>query len=147
MRRFLVAILVLLYSASAIGVPLHFHYCRGELKHVTLLVKMECHVPESGMAGHACCQKEYTQCGNALQSFNTCCNDATRWLQDHAPAVCPKDHAGDIQTKSGTDDIAVEHRIAPVPQITISDLLLRTESDTGDKAPRYLRFCALIYYG
>ena len=41
-KQLFVLSLVMIYSISAVGVPLHYHYCKGDLEHITLLVQKEC---------------------------------------------------------------------------------------------------------
>jgi hypothetical protein len=142
-RKSAVVILILLYSASAIGVPLHFHYCRGELKHITFFVKMECHEPGADQAVHACCQgmKAETCSGHTL---NNCCDDATQWIQDNLPAICAKN----------TED---QTNIAQVAVIRLDQTFESKAVYTAGKPsedvknnigiPLYVLQCALIYYG
>jgi len=141
-RKSVVAILILLYSASAIGMPLHFHYCRGELKHVTLFLKMECHEVTSEQISPNCCKKAQTLCESG-PSWNNCCDDDTRWIQDNLPAICSK----------SPDPVIIAPATSTLPNLSISDELALAPFNTGLcefiplETPRYLAHCALIFYG
>jgi hypothetical protein len=124
------------------GVPLHFHYCRGELKHVTFLVKMYCHMPENADAPTGCCKKKTQQCavGVVLQD---CCDDATQWLQENLPAVCIKSNVSDLQ---GCDPAFVTGM--SFGQLTVDNAIaVSTFEAIPPDTPLYLLQCALIYYG
>lgn len=141
-RKFVVSVLVLLYSASAIGLPLHFHYCGGELKHVTLFVKMSCHEPEQEQDPHACCKNKAAQCHAGL-TMNSCCDDATEWIQDNVPAVQAR--ALDLVLYPISYAVAI-----PVLNSLHSEMEPGVYSDDADPPPGlpfYLLACALIYYG
>lgn len=140
-RKSLVAALMLLYSASAIGVPLHFHYCQGELKHVSFLLKMECHDIGSESTGHACCQKAQLHCGSG-HTLNSCCDDATQWLQEDISALCAKselDLSGDWSTPTCPCSL---QNICTDSGVSISN----GSSESGSN-PLYLIQCAFIFYG
>jgi hypothetical protein len=140
-RRSLVSALILLYSLATIGMPLHFHYCRGELKHVTLLVKLECHVPQQAIAGHACCKAAMPTC-ESKHRLNNCCDDSTQWIQDEIPALCPK-HAD-------FEDVSAPTITYPKYDDTERLLNISTPSvDYRSARPQslYLLQCAFIFYG
>lgn len=140
-RKSLVVALVLLYSASAIGVPMHFHYCQGELKHVSFLVKMECDEPGTVSTDHACCQTAKSHCATS-QTLNSCCDDATQWLQDDLPAICAKsdlDLNGDLFITALSSDF-------PDPY-AVSVSVVSDASTRLIPRPLYLMQCALIFYG
>lgn len=141
-RRSLVTALTLLYSLTAIGMPLHFHYCRGELKHVSVLVKMECHVPDQTMVGQTCCKSVKPHC-EAKHSLNNCCDDATQWIQDDVPALCAKGFEFDDVDALYAVNVVAGHTVQPqavqgLPQVeTVSD----------HSPPLYLLQCSFIFYG
>lgn len=140
-RKSLVAALMLLYSASAIGIPMHFHYCQGELKHVSFLLKMECHDPGTGQTDPACCQTSRSHCASG-QTLNSCCDDATQWIQDDLPAICAKsdlDLDGDLFITAMASDLSDPYGV-----------IIDTGSDASIRnigRPLYLMQCALIFYG
>ena len=82
----MVLVLLTLYSGAAIGVPLHSHYCGGELQHVTLFTQMECDDHED-MHAHvekpqSCCTKGLTtQCEASNDNHDGCCDDQSEFLQ------------------------------------------------------------------
>ena len=81
------------YSASAIGVPLHYHYCKGELQHITLFTQKECdsheeHEKEVEKSPFSCCLANTSDhCGMADES--DCCDDESDLIQldDEAAAI------------------------------------------------------------
>jgi hypothetical protein len=141
LRKSLVAVLLALYSLSAIGMPLHFHYCKGELKHVTLLVQKGCHVEEAPV--HACCKGSKPHC-DATDGQNSCCDDDIHWLQDNEPTVCASALAFQdlsevqigISTLPEIDEITKE-------QVCSADF----NPGHGSDPPLFLLHCSLIYYG
>jgi hypothetical protein len=92
-RKTLVMIMLSLYGASAIGVPLHFHYCKGELQHVTIFTQKECdaheqHNSEAARSPMGCCMGVGSDhC--SLAENPDCCNDELDLIQldDEAAAV------------------------------------------------------------
>jgi len=143
LRKIVVGLLILLYSASAIGLPLHFHYCKGVLKHVTLFVKMTCHELELERTAHACC-KSHTQC-SAGPTMNTCCDDATEWIQDSIPAILARDVEFDLTL--------LVNAVAPSSAKSLNTVITQEVFGPGPDAgpppgpPIYLLTCSLIYYG
>ena len=143
LRKTLVATLTLLYSATAIGMPLHFHYCRGELKHITVLVKMECHVPNPVKSDHTCCKSIKPHC-EATYALNNCCDDATQWIQDDIPALCLKNSEfEDISFAQAVDNTLPG--LSDLSETNQSAELFKEPS--YHKSPLYLLQCSLIYYG
>jgi len=142
-RKSIVSALLLLYSLTAIGVPLHLHYCRGELKHVTLFVKAGCHEMPKEQVARACCKEKQPHCAIG-QAHNQCCSDDTQWLQEDLPVIV----AEYIQLTIDLDDLnpgvheilseESMHRMDPIPEI---------QYPPGADIPLYLVHCSLIFYG
>jgi hypothetical protein len=122
--------------------PLHFHYCMGELKHVTFLLKVECH--GEGTVGdlHACCGVSKSSC-SAGHSLNKCCNDSTEWLQDEIPALLQK-----VDSDTLTDGIEAYPKGGNHVLISSVHSELHPGSNLQiSPRPLYLLKCSLIYYG
>lgn len=143
-RKSLVAVLILLYSASTIGMPLHFHYCKGELRHVSLLVKISCHDAEESQEVHACCKTNQAAATcHVSPSMKSCCDDATQWVQDKLPAILAKDL--EVELSPAISAVAIEVSVLFVT--TAAQQEVNTEEDPPPGPPIYLRDCSLIYYG
>jgi hypothetical protein len=143
LRKSLVSTLILLYSASAIGLPLHFHYCRGELKHITLLVKMECHAQEHDTMDHACCRAQKSQCDLGIKTQN-CCDDATQWIQEDLPALCVEGHDLEFPVIANA---AVTSSVELFQHLYSGVSIFSVKENPGTGPPIYQIQCSLIYYG
>jgi hypothetical protein len=143
LKRALISVLVLLYSLTAIGMPLHFHYCKGELQHITLILRMDCHEQEP-VEGQSCCKPTTAHCPESL-AVNACCSDATQWLHEEVPAIC----SANILPEEGPDGYAVAHilTIAGHTPSGGSDMIPREPQSPGPDIPLYVAHCALIFYG
>ena len=143
LRRLLVSVLTLLYSAATIGMPLHFHYCRGELKHVSVLLKLDCHDTEQSEAGHACCKTPKPHC-ESKRALNTCCDDSTQWVQDEMLALNVK------SSESETSEIpeVLSCGVSAWSEQAGQNASLRASMDEYvQPPPLYLLQCSLIFYG
>jgi hypothetical protein len=147
MRKISVLVLLTLYSAVAIGVPLHYHYCGGELQHITLFAPKEC---ESHDVAHkkveepqACCQGKAISHCNDETSGPDCCEDQTELLQldDRVAAL--------VLLQGKYADAIVVCEFAELPSIQQKEAV---NSDITYVQPpplvqSYLEHCSLIFYG
>lgn len=139
-RPILSYVLTALILVAQMGLPLHFHYCKGLLESVTLLIKPGCddHVEVSDLP--ACCKKqEVSHCNT---SKDDCCNDEVLVLTQDLTSLTP--HLlkwTDISFVPTSAPYAALQSAQPnrIDQVEI------IEKDTGP--PRYIRYGALIYYG
>ena len=139
LRKVLVSSLILLYSLSVIGVPLHFHYCRGELKHVSLVVRKGCQGEDMHkVMARDCCKKTKPQC-----TKGKCCNDATEWAQENIPAVVQKLVFKAPMTLRSAEQVAESH----LTEYTYQQPAPRDMEALAESPPLYLLKCSLIYYG
>jgi len=147
----MVLVLLTLYSVVAIGVPLHYHYCEGELQHITLFAAKECEshedahhdVSDNAEEPTACCQgKSPTHCNEAV-SIPDCCDDETELLQlDESVAAL-------ILLQSNYTDAIVACEFTELPSVS------QKEEVRGDPVcvirPKpvstWLEHCSLIFYG
>lgn len=75
MKKFVIAILAILYLASSVGATIHFHYCMGKLTKWELLkVKDECITCKTSKHNnhqkHKCCNDEFKAFKNGDQKLN-----------------------------------------------------------------------------
>jgi hypothetical protein len=142
LRKSAVSLLLFLYSLSAIGMPMHFHYCKGELKHVTLFVQKGCHPEPAPTSDHACCKSLNSHCDLGDVRDN-CCDNSTEWLQDNAPTVCAK--AFVLQDTPDKELVILSFCDT---ETIYSDQIARDDTETihGSDPPLYLLHCSLIYY-
>lgn len=126
MKKFIVAIITLLYAASSSGATVHFHYCMGKLVNAGLThdKKQKC-----------------SKCGmDKKESRNSCCKDVHKFVKvenDHqkgsfdqpvflfnAPCI---DHSASYQ--SFLSDIIVSNHPANGPPLLTSG------------TPLFIRYC------
>ncbi len=146
-RRITVLVLLALYSAVAIGVPLHYHYCEGELQHISIFAPKECESHDDTHEKIAepltCCQGNLpTHCGEAV-TIPDCCDDETELLQldETVTAI--------VFLQGHYTDAIVACEFAELPAVQ------QKEDAPGDLVqvlrPKpilpYLEHCSLIFYG
>ena len=145
-RIFTSLFVVFVYSLSVIGMPLHYHYCKGELQHVTAFTQKECESHESKkQSPFACCLKSGEKhCDMALDAEEPdCCSDQSKWVQLDELAVAEFVkvqlhnylgllniyHSYTFLREAGASGVPVE-RGPPVPAVA-----------------RYIYHCSLVFYG
>ena len=148
MRKLSVLVLLTVYSATAIGVPLHYHYCEGELQHVTFIFRKGCdshdedaHVEESPFA--CCLGKEVSHCEESAASESDCCDNESDLLQigDEFVAV----------TNTLADDYTALMPVVEVVEMAgeyVQSLLANPAN--GPPLPaqkKYLTNCSFVFYG
>ena len=146
-RKATVLLLLTLYSAVAIGVPLHYHYCGGELQHITLFAAKEC---ESHDDTHVkvedalvCCQdQEISHCNDGV-SVPDCCDDETEILQLNervAALVFLQDMYSDVIGVCEFNELPTVQLEEEPDYDLIRGLPVAT-------VQTYLEHCSLIFYG
>jgi len=134
-------VLTSLILLSQVGLPMHYHYCKGALESVSILFKNACEDDAVAMAKMPkCCQKFYK---NHCEKENKgCCHDQVKVISQDLTSVMP----GVIHLIPFIS--ALNNQIIETQEIvtsTISPLSLHSiETDSGP--PIYLRFHSLIYY-
>ncbi len=147
LRKMLVLAMLTVYSASAVGVPLHYHYCKGELQHITLFTQKECdshekHEEEAEKSPFACClSASADHCG--MVDDPDCCDDESDLIQlddEMAAAIMPfnVDNEFCAATFNPLEETSVCHHTEagfdahapPVPAISL-----------------YLAHCSFVFYG
>ncbi len=138
--QLIVSALILLYGGSTAGIPVHFHYCKGELKHVKILFKTGCHDKSDDPEPDAGCCISTKACQDPGTNA-TCCSDATEWNHENEDAVPPP--ATDLVP--ALQDVRWSGAIAPAG----SGLQVAHAPGEGsaNSPPIYILSCALIFYG
>lgn len=132
-------VLVSLILVSQIGLPVHFHYCKGLLESVTLLVNPGCDDHQEVSDLPACCKKvEASHCNS---SKDDCCDDQVVVLTQDITSLTP-------HLLKWTDISFVSD---PVPTVITPALPCHqtrqremNEKDTGP--PIYILHRALLFY-
>jgi len=133
--------LTFLILLSQVGLPLHFHYCKGMLESVSLFFKKACDDHQEQIADlPACCQK--IQARHCSDEDNKCCDDQVKVLTQDITSIAPQLLQWESLAFVFTSAVAP---LAIVPVITNSHFALVTpESDSGP--PIYILHQALIFY-
>ncbi len=133
--------LTFLILLSQVGLPLHFHYCKGMLESVSLFFKQACDDHQEQIADlPTCCQK--IQAKNCIEEDNKCCDDQVKVLTQDiisiAPQVLQWDSTAFVFTPlaghTAIVNVKADSHFAPVTP----------ESDSGP--PKYILHQALILY-
>ena len=139
--------LVMIYSVSAVGVPLHYHYCKGDLEHVTLLFQKECsdHKEETNRVADspfACCLKGKMSCEMTTDDGN-CCDDETELLQlDDEVVVQSMPNLGDVPVQ------AVELPLTETLEVEYTEAIQPCANAPPQNGPPvYLMNCSFVFYG
>jgi hypothetical protein len=136
---FSLALAALILTAQ-VGLPMHFHYCKGTLESVSLLFKNECKEDAELTKMPACCKKITTK--HCRKNNDGCCHNQVKLLSQDITSVAPA-HA---QLFNAIVDISTPEIVAPkINPSTISPFsFCIIASDTGP--PIYIRYHSLIYY-
>ena len=132
-------VLTSLILLCQVGVPMHYHYCKGSLESVSILFRNNCD-DELAMAKMPdCCKKVYQK--HCKKEDNGCCNDKVKVLSQDLTSVLPVFNVltpVDIENNSPvwTPEI-ISHAVSPYAI---------QNSKSGSGPPIYIRFHSLIYY-
>ena len=148
MRKLSVLVLLTVYSATAIGVPLHYHYCEGELQHVSILFKKACASHEedehTDEVPTACCtSKDVSHCEESKGVNNDCCDNESDLVQigDEFVGytnVLPDDISELIWSASETEVLSTY----------LEELVSHpTHGPPGVEVKKYLAHCSFVFYG
>jgi hypothetical protein len=133
--------LTFLILLSQVGLPLHFHYCKGMLESVSLIFKKACDDHEEPQANlPACCQKMESR--HCAETDDKCCHDQVKVLTQDITSIAPQ--------LLQWDAITVDFVPPVVPAATV---VLKVNSPTGPVSPGsdsgppiYILHQALIFY-
>ncbi len=133
--------LTFLILLSQVGVPMHFHYCKGALESVSILIKKTCNDADMAVAGMpACCKKFYAK--QCEKKNNGCCHDQVKVFNQDLTSVVP----GYLYWMPAL--MANHQPLLKAPGIiTLTISAFSPNSNVSDSGPPiYIRFHSLIYY-
>lgn len=133
--------LTFLILLSQVGLPLHFHYCKGMLESVSLFFKQACDDHQEQIADlPACCQK--IEAKHCTEEDNNCCDDQVKVLTQDITSIAPQVLQWEsiafvftpLAGQTAKVPVKADSHFAPVTP----------ESDSGP--PIYILHQALIFY-
>lgn len=132
MRKLLSYIVLFIYVVLSLGVSVHFHYCQGKLKNVTLFTSSSC-----------CPDEAAGSCG----FHSSCCDDESLRIDS------PSDYPGTAKLQLPNFDFIIA-KLAIYPdfvQVGARSIHLQLPDSRGappdSKVPVYLKLCRITYYG
>lgn len=133
--------LTFLILLSQVGLPLHFHYCKGMLESVSLIFKKACDDHQEQIADlPTCCQKLETR--HCSEANDKCCHDKVKVLTQNITSIAPQL----LQWESISPDFIPP--VAPSATVAVKVNLpsspVAPGSDSGP--PIYILHQALIFY-
>jgi|WetSurMetagenome_2_1015567.scaffolds.fasta_scaffold359469_1 hypothetical protein len=133
-------VLTSLILLSQVGLPMHFHYCKGALESVSVLFKQECNDDQVAMAKMpSCCQKFLKK---HCEQNKDCCHDQVKVISQDLTSVLPGlVHWTPIISELNNPLI----QTPGIVSLTISPFSLHSNG-TDSGPPIYIRFHSLIYY-
>ena len=138
-RRVISYVLASLILLSQVGLPLHFHYCKGILESVALVFNPGCDDHEELANLPSCCKKELTlQCD---KGDDDCCDDEVVVLTQDITSITPH-FAKWIDFVFEAAPKVIDETLSS-PQST-KDVIINSIADTGP--PIYILHQALIFY-
>jgi len=133
-------VLIALILVSQVGVPMHFHYCKGALESVSILFSKACEDDKAIADMPECCKKLYQK--HCSKDDNGCCHDQVKVLNQDLTSLAPSF----IQWMPIIlENNNLEINFPGIVSSTIS--LFSLNSDGSDSGPPiYIRYHSLIYY-
>lgn len=139
-RNVLTYALTSLILLSQVGLPLHFHYCKGMLESVSILFNDGCDDHGEVALLPSCCQKSVS--GHCDKDNDNCCDDQIRILSQDLASLTPHFFKWtDIPFEAPT--YTAPETIAPQQEQQFSSLPVAS-ADHGP--PRYILHHALVLY-
>lgn len=135
-KRCTVIFFALLYTLSAFGLPVHYHYCKGKLKHITLFSKKQC---ASETAPFACCLTQKGICKTDIGG--ECCDDELKLLETQNDQFIQNSEFPNEELQCAT------------PPVLIDDIAEEStgSDDAGNSGPppgpKFALHCAFLFYG
>jgi hypothetical protein len=125
---------------AQVGVPLHFHYCKGALESVSILFRNTCEDEKVPANMPDCCKKYFQK--HCRKANNGCCHDQVKVVSQDLTSLMPgflhwSVVVNEYQDQPDTHIAVAIPSISPVCESGV-------ESNTGP--PIYIRFHSLIYY-
>ena len=92
-------VLICLILTAQVGLPMHYHYCKGALESVSIFFKNACKEEIAIADAPGCCTKQ--ERSHCKKENNGCCNDQVKVLSQDITSVAPvMVQLTDIQTES-----------------------------------------------
>jgi hypothetical protein len=132
-------VLASLILLSQVGLPLHFHYCKGILESVALVFNSGCDDHEELANLPQCCKKEAVS--HCDKTDDNCCDDEVVVLTQDITSITPHFAKWIDFVFEAAPKVIPENLSAP--QSTKVDIIT-TIADTGP--PIYILHQALIFY-
>ena len=80
-------VLISLILTAQVGLPMHYHYCKGALESVSILFRNACEEEVAALNAKTCCQK--TAKSHCTSENNGCCKDQVKVLNQDITSVAP----------------------------------------------------------
>ena len=140
LRHIFSYVLTSLILLSQVGVPMHYHYCKGSLESVSILFRDNCDEELALAKMPDCCKKVYQK--HCKKEDNGCCHDKVKVLSQDLTSTVPAPH---VLTPVDFENNDLVVKTATTETISASSFAFQsTVSDSGP--PIYIRFHSLIYY-
>lgn len=124
---------------SQTGLPLHWHYCKGMLESVSILLNAGCDDHEAPADLPSCCKESLK--GTCTPQNNDCCDDETMILLQDFNSTLPHFDKWDETPALAIGGNA--HRIFTTLEV-LPEFIEGQNSDSGP--PIYILFSSLIFY-
>jgi len=125
---------------SQVGLPMHFHYCKGSLESVSFLFRNSCDDEVAMAKMPDCCKKLYQK--HCEKKDNGCCHDKVKVLNQELTSLLPVFHVLTPVEVEKNESIVITP--ATESNKVLPFFLPNIVSDSGP--PIYIRFHSLIYY-
>lgn len=135
--------LAFLILLGQVGLPMHFHYCKGMLASVSFFMKSVCDDHEEDVARlPVCCRKTTTTSNSCDRGKEGCCDDRTTILSQDLTSLLPKLFSDALDLHPVEPVFFALHK-APLQDSTPC-AAFRVSSDHGP--PLFIRHQALLLY-
>ena len=133
-------VLTSLVLVAQVGLPMHYHYCKGALESVSILFSKACEDDKALATMPECCKKLYQK--HCSKENNGCCHDQVKVVNQDLTSLVP----GFIQWMPVIlENNNLEIKTPGIDSSTFS--LFSSNSDGSDSGPPiYIRYHSLIYY-
>jgi hypothetical protein len=133
-------VLTSLVLLSQVGLPMHYHYCKGSLESVSILFRNHCDDEVATAKMQDCCKKLYQK--HCTKENNGCCHDRVEVINQDLTSVLPVFH---ILIPFDLESNVQDKFTSATESVSASPFSFQTTvSDSGP--PIYIRFHSLIYY-
>ena len=132
-------VLTSLVLLSQVGVPLHYHYCKGSLESVSILFRNNCEDDMAVAKAPDCCKKLVLD--HCKKENNGCCNDKVKVLNQDLTSILPV-----FQQWTATELVISDSIVLNPATESIADLPFDFQHSGDSGPPIYIRFHSLIYY-